>query len=245
MVFTRHRTETKDRKKETDKKAYKVRRRVTQRKRKRDLRFDSKGQWVCVEELFEFLTENKTNMKALKEANGTIFRWYRETVSPCGSALLSTLNLPTKCRFVMEINCAYSPASTKAQLWKPWCYVARTLRPHVGNNYGLFADRNFCAGETISIYAGKIKRRGKSEYSIMLNGKIVDPGGGGVDSGCPIHLGCHMVNDPLNDADKGKESREKKIKLRNAEIRPSGALVATKAIQRNVEIYIDYGNRDK
>ena len=116
MVFTRHRTETKDRKKETDKKAYKVRRRVTQGKRTHNRRFDSKGQSVCVKERFDFLTYKKTNMKALKEANGTIFRWYRETVSPCGSALLSTLNLPTKCRFVMEINCAYSPASTKAQL---------------------------------------------------------------------------------------------------------------------------------
>jgi hypothetical protein len=100
----------------------------------------------------------------------------------------------------------------------------------VGNNYGLFADRTFCS-ETVSIYAGKIKRRGKSEYSITrLDGKIVDPGGGGVDSGCPIHLGCHMVKDPLNDADKGKESREKKIKLWNAEIQPTGALVATTKI---------------
>jgi hypothetical protein len=245
MVFTRHYTEAKGRKVEIGKKAYKVRKRVAEGKRKRDSRFDPQGQSVCVEELFEFISENNSNMKALREANGTIFRWYRETVSPCGPTLSSTLNLPTNCRFVMEINCAYSAGSTKAQLWKPWCYVARTLRPHVGNNYGLFADRTFCSGETISIYAGRRHSGRQSEYSIMLGGMILDPGGGGVDSGCPIHLGCHMVNDPLNDADKGKESREKKMKLWNAEIQPTGALVATKSIRRNDEIYIDYGDRDK
>jgi hypothetical protein len=115
--------------------------------------------------------------------------------------------------------------------WTPWVYIAPTSRCHyvAGNqHHGLFAARKFKKDDIVGVYMGEESSSNTvDEYSIELKVKVVqrtvdDKDGndssaaftevktivdakGGIDSGAPLWLGIHYINDPTDPADEGFE----------------------------------------
>jgi hypothetical protein len=63
---------------------------------------------------------------------------------------------------------------------------------------------------------------------------------GGIDSGAPLWLGIHYINDPTDPADEGCETLEEKQNKWNIEIFSNGIAHATKTIEIGDELFMDY-----
>ena len=113
---------------------------------------------------------------------------------------------------------------------------------------GLFAERKFLVGDTISIYLGYIvhPKHGESQYKIRTTLPktkeeiVLDVAVGGFPKFKSLYLGAHMFNDPMLDILPGNIDEN----AYNVRIINNLALVAEKVINIGVKILGSY-NYDK
>jgi hypothetical protein len=165
------------------------------------------------------------------------------------------------------VHATIDDCAARYNYWIPWVYIAPTTRCRYvpGNrHHGLFAARKFKKGDIVGVYMGeKTSSNTVDAYSIKLKVKVVpttvnDKDGndssaaftevrtivdakGGIDSGAPLWLGIHYINDPTDPADEGCEvTLEEKQNKWNIEIFSNGIAHATKTIEIGDELFMDY-----
>ena len=150
----------------------------------------------------------------------------------------------------------YKPSGIESH---KWVTVKPSFLPNAG--YGLFAEREFQVGDTVSIYFGNVNTKvyceivytrfsesqykleavlpPSKEYMVIPGGEEtiqLDVEGGGLPDNKLMYLGGHMMKDPKLTIPKD----DKDTNALNVRIAHNLALFAEKPINIGNEIYGDY-----
>ena len=194
--------------------------------------------------------KGRTDQKMQKKLCGTFFRWQPDGLdrmvpnvglfSDARRMMVNNGRPPTGVKkFTCYLNRNYGRPgmSLKQATWIPWVAVLPSPGKDFGSpgqDFGLFAARDFRRHDFIGVYMGRSCSKEENASTHLENPYVlkgVANAGGGVDSGHPALLGMHFMNHAASDD-----------KRNNAfVVADTGAVVARKYIVTGTEILFDYG----
>jgi hypothetical protein len=176
----------------------------------------------------------RTDPDAQRQLDGKFFNWVTSIINAQSTqdklSILSTTPQsfdPANAQFYMNLNRNYgTDLPNDMYLWT----AVKKSRVSGTAGFGLFAITRFEKNDTIGVYMGvPPKKRNNSVYQVEGVADAI----GGVNSFAPALLGMHFMNDPTLSTPPRRD-------LINAAIMTDGMVIATKTIESDKEILVEY-----